>query len=384
MDRKRAKPPRMPAFHLGQLAAGFVAGALAVAVVAGLVYSRNSAGFHNSPGGTENASAARLISPEGLAVGPDGAVYVSDYLTNRVFRLRPDGSLVVVAGGGVNSDGPATKANLAHPAGLAFDVQGRLYIADNLGGAIRRIDSRGTISTVVALGTGTTILNGPTGLAFDNAGVLYIGDFGGELLELDPNGNLSSLDTSALPKPALFPGYLAFDSSGNLYVADRAPVQGGGIYSPGPGGGCRIVRLTPDRKFNVVAGTGTCGFSGDGGPATKAQLDDPNGIAFDSAGNLYFSDANNHRIRRVDAKGIITTVAGTGAAGHGGDGGPASSATLGYPFGLAIGNGDLLYVSDAPCQCMVTDTTGRVRMIRLSDGTITTVASSQSRVIASP
>jgi sugar lactone lactonase YvrE len=380
------RPPRQPRVRSFQWAAGVVAIVLAVAVIAEVIYARNTSAPNF--GSAHPASGARLVSPEGIAVGPDGSVYVSDYVTNRVFRLQADGTLVVVAGGGLGGDGAATKANLAHPAGLAFDRQGRLYIADNLGGVIRRIDPPGTISTFVSFGTGTTALNGPLGLAFDRLGALYIGDFGGELLKVEPSGGgsslVSSLDTSALAPPALYPGYLAFDAAGNLYVADRAPVPGGGIYAPGPGGGCRIVRMAPDHKLSVVAGTGTCGFSGDNGPASKAQLNDPNGIAFDSAGNLYFSDSNNHRIRRIDARGIITTVAGTGAIGHSGDGGPASRATFGYPFGLAIGNGDLLYVSDAPCQCMGTDKSGRVRLIRLSDGIITTVASGQSRVVTPP
>src|SRR2546430_538260 len=308
-------------------------------------------------------------------------LYDSYHIGNRVFLMQPDGTLVVIAGGGTGFDGPATKANLWHPSGLAADPDGQLYVADNMGAAIRRIDYQGMLSTV---NSPYGSMNGPLGLAFDSIGILYISDYSGEVFMADGSGRLSSLRISGLPPPALFPGYLAFDAAGNLYIADRAPIKGDNMYAPGPGGGCRIVRVSPDHQASVVAGTGTCGFSGDGGPATKAQLNDPNGVAFDSAGNIYFSDSNNHRIRRIDAGGIITTVAGTGAIGHGGDGRSASKATLSYPFGIGIRNGNLLYVSDATCSCVDPVTPGRVRMIRLSDGTITTVASGQSRVVTPP
>jgi len=371
--------PRQRRVRSFRWAAGAVAVVLAVAVIAELIYARNNVGPVIGP--AHQASGARLSSPEGIAVGPDGTVYVSDYASNRVFRLEPDGSLLVIAGGGLGGDGPATKASLAHPGGLAVGPFGQLYVADGVGGTIRRIDQQGTITT---LPTGFFVLNGPLGLAFDSDGVVYIGDYSGQIFVLNGSGLLSSLQISALPPPALFPGYLAFDASGNLFVADRAPVPASALYAPGPGGGCRIVRVSPDHHASVIAGTGTCGFGGDGGPATKAQLNDPNGIAFDSAGNLYFSDSNNHRIRRIDARGIITTVAGTGAIGHGGDGGPATKATLSYPFGIGMRNGNLLYVSDATCPCVDPVTPGHLRLIRLSDGTITTVASGQSRVITPP
>jgi len=168
---------------------------------------------------------------------------------------------------------------------------------------------------------------------------------------------------------------MAFDSAGNLYISDRSPgATDNPTYTENPiGGGCRIVRVSPDTKMSVIAGTGVCGYSGDGGPAVAAQLDDPGGIAFDSAGNLYFSDSNNHRIRRIDRNGIITTVAGTGVAGYGGDGGPANAAQLEYPFGMGIAPSGLLYFSDASCSCWNPITRGKVRVVNLSTGKITTV-----------
>jgi sugar lactone lactonase YvrE len=361
----RWQPPRFqPA---GQFATGFVAALLAVAVIAGLLYSRQAITSPNQGGGLHPASRARLISPEGIAVAPDGTVYVSDYEGNRVFRLVPVGDLVSVAGGGVAADGQANKAHLWGPSALAVDRQGNLYVADNLGGSVRRIDRQGAISTV-------TTLYGPQGLAFDNAGALYVGSYYGVLRRIDARGSSSNLDLPSLPPPAVQLGNMAFDSAGNLYVTDRAPTTG---IAPSPGGGCRIIRLNVAQgqtsvQGTVVAGTGTCGFSGDGGPAKSAQLNDPNGIVFDADGNLYVADAANHRIRRIDKNGIITTVAGTGVAGYGGDGGPATRAQLTYPLGLGITSDGLIYIADPNADPTITP--ARVRALRISDGTITTVA----------
>jgi DNA-binding beta-propeller fold protein YncE len=353
----------------------FVAILLAVAVVAGLIYVRQAIGSRNQNGGPHHASPAKLIGPEGIAVTPDGTVYVSDYIGNRVFRMLAGGGFVSIAGGGVGGDGPATDANLFHPGALALDRYGNLYVSDQLGSAIRRIDRQGTISTV-------TRMISPWGLAFDSAGVLYVSTYDGLIEAIDTRGGMTSLDVSLVRNPAPSFGYMAFDSAGNLYASD---------YEPGPRGidgklmgGCRIIRLSPSQghtqverawAITVLAGTGTCGFSGDGGPAKSAQLNEPSGIVFDAAGNLYFSDTGNHRIRRIDKNGIITTVAGTGVPGFSGDGGPAARAQLSYPSGMGITSGGLIYFSVASCNCMNPTTPGRVRVLRISDGTITSVPS---------
>ena len=328
---------------------------------------------------------------EGIAVGADGSVYVSDYSGQRVFRLQKNGRLAIVAGTGVFAEGgdgaPATKADLQAPTGIAFDRRGNLYVADYWGDRIRRIDSNGVISTFAGSGPSTleraTYSNpdpnegfsgdggpataarfyAPLGLAFDSHGTLYVADsFNGRVRPITPDGTVTSLDASSLPAPMWLPRYLAFDASDNLYVADGAPnaVMANLI------GGCRIVRVSPAGVISVVAGTGTCGFSGDGGPAAAAQLNNPNGLAFDSAGNLYVADSSNERIRRIDRRGIISTVAGTGTPGFSGDGGPGINAKLYDPFGIGIA-GDNLYIAEGGGR--------RVRLLHLASGIIATAAS---------
>ena len=330
-------------------------------------------------------------APEGIVVGADGSVYVSDYAGQRVFRLQKNGSLSVVAGTGVFAEGgdggPAKKADLQAPTGMAFNRSGSLYVADVWGDRVRRIDPNGIITTIA--GSGPTTQNrsysnpdsnegfsgdggpataarfyGPLGLAFDSHGTLYVADsFNGRVRPISPDGTVTSLDASSLPAPMWLPRYLAFDASDNLYVADGAP----NALMANLIGGCRIVRVSPAGVITVVAGTGKCGFSGDGGPAAAAQLNNPNGLAFDSAGNLYVADSNNERIRRIDRSGNISTVAGTGTPGFSGDGGPGIKAKLYDPFGIGIAPGDKLYIAEGGGR--------RVRVLQLSSGIMTTAAS---------
>jgi trimeric autotransporter adhesin len=375
---KRSVVRRMPKMSF-QWAGGFVAALLAIAIVAALMYSHGLIGtpVTHAP----KPSPARFESPEGIGVAPDGTVYVADYVTGDVFRIASDGSLVLVAGTGTRqASGRATKAELVNPSGVAFDSTGNLYVSEYAAGPVyggqgmvRRIDPAGNLTTFAGSGDprhptpdgvpATSFrLMSPLGIAFDASGNLYIGDqWDFAVRFVDRQGIIHTLDVSGLPgSDSWQPGYLAFDSSGNLYVSDRKS--------------CRIVRFTSAGKPTVIAGTGTCGFGGDGGPASAAQINDPNGIAFDSQGNLYFADSNNHRIRRIDRQGVIKTVVGTGVQGSSGDDGAASGAELAFPFGIAIGPGDLLYISDASCGCDNPTTPGRIRLVNLTSGLIITVA----------
>jgi sugar lactone lactonase YvrE len=329
---------------------------------------------------------------EGITVGADGSVYISDYSGQRVFRLQKNGRLAIVAGSGVFAEGgdggQATNADLQGPTGMTVDRHGNLYVADLWGDRVRRIGTNGIITTIAGTGPNTLSrtysnpdpiggfsgdggpaaaarFSGPLGLAFDSSGALYVADSNnGRVRRISPDGTVTSLEAPSLPAPAWYPRYLAFDAAGNLYVADGAPDAFQRVFAPP--GGCRIVRLSPAGVMTVVAGTGTCGFSGDGGPAAAAQLDNPNGLALDSAGNLYVADSNNQRIRRIDRHGTISTVAGTGTPGFTGDGGPGINAQLYDPFGIGIA-GDNLYIAEGAGR--------RLRLLKISSGIITTAAS---------
>jgi uncharacterized protein (TIGR03437 family) len=230
------------------------------------------------------------------------------------------GNIVTIAGNGSaafsGDGGPATAASLNHPRTLVIDSSGNLYISDVDNLRVRRVTPAGIISTIA--GNGLPGSSGDGGPAVD--------------------ASLSSMLG------------LALDNAGNLYIADS--------------GNRRVRKVTSAGIISTVAGTGVQGFSGDGGPATNAQLNTPASIIF-SAGNLYISDSSNQRIRRVSSDGTITTVAGNGVTGFSGDGGPATGASLAFPLGMAMDSGGNLYVADG--------NNNRVRRISPA-GVITTVA----------
>jgi sugar lactone lactonase YvrE len=352
----------------GQWAVGVTAILLTAALLLALMSTR--IGLRPQPS-KPISPAVRLTNPSGLAIAPDGTLYVADYLGGRVFRIRADGALVTVAGGGLQAEGQATKSNVFGPTGLAFGPNGDLYIGEVGGSRISRLNAQGNLSTIASTG------GMAWGLAISPAGELYA-SIGGEEVALVTPGRMNSIDLSAVGGPAVWPGYLAFDSRGNLYIADLAPVASPIPLTPPAAGGCRILKVTPDDTVSVIAGTGRCGFSGDGGPATAAQLDDPKGIAFDAAGNLYVADSHNYRIRRIDAKGIITTVAGKSIGRHTGDNGPAANAELAYLSGATIAQGRYLYFSEQSGM----NAYGAVRVIDLQTGIIRTVVDSFSRVVS--
>ncbi len=224
--------------------------------------------------------------------------------------------------GGYSGDGgTATTAQLNYPTGVAVDSSGNLYIADFGNQVIRKVSSSGIISTV-AQSRGRT-------LVIDNADNLYFVDAVG-VRKLSPAGTVTTLTTAQLNLPFA----AAVDSAGNLYVAEAG--------SPN----YRVRKITPAGAITTVAGNGTAGYSGDGGPAASAQLNGPSGLAVDGAGDLFIADSFNARIRMVSPSGIITTVAGSGGSGYTASRGPALSAELDSMTGLAIDGVGNLYAAD--------------------------------------
>ena len=230
---------------------------------------------------------AKLASPHGSALDRHGNLYVADLKNDRIRRVDVStGTITTVAGNcehGYSGDGgPATEAMLASPIAVTVSDTGDLYIADHRNSRIRKVDASTGIITTVA-GTGDQ-------------------DFHGD-------GGPGAQAAIALPRD------VALDADGSLYVAD--------------GGNNRIRKVAPDGTITTIAGTGRAEFSGDGGPARKASLSMPYSIALDREGNLYIVDTGNYRVRKIDAPtGIITTLAGNGSYGFSGDGGPAVHATL--------------------------------------------------------
>ena len=288
------------------------------------------------------------------------------------------GTIATVAGDGVygfaGDGGPATSARLFHPRAIAFDASGNTYIADAMNGRVRRIDRTGAITTIAGNGVegfggdgGSALqasLNQPHGLAVDAEGNLYIADSGNHRLRrVDAHGVITTVAGNGTPgmggdggpaSAALLkqPKTLTIDEHGRLLMADS--------------GNNRVRRIDlATGIITTVAGVTASGFSGDGGQATRARLDSPGGVAVTRDGTVYIADTDNERVRKITPDGVITTIAGTGTAGYGGDGGPATQATLNMPRAVAVDVAGDVYIGEEDGQ--------RIRRID-GYGTITTIA----------
>jgi len=252
------------------------------------------------------ATAAQLNGPIGTAVAPDGTVYIADNANDRIRKIAPNGIITTIAGsvGGFAGDGgQASAARLNGPISLALDPAGNLYVTDVLNLRIRRIAVNGVITTIA--GTGRFSLSGDGGPA-------------------------TAADA--------YPCWLAIGPDGSIYFTDDGDARSNGNK--------RIRKVAPNGIISTVAGTGVAGFTGDGGPATAAQLRSAAGVAVDAGGNIFIAESFGQRIRKVDPSGKITTYAGTGTAGAGGDGGPAISAQFNFPYGGAVDSAGNFYVVD--------------------------------------
>ena len=312
------------------LCAAFVCLLLSVAVVPSVAQGGPGTitTFAGGVGDGGPAAQASLNRPSGVAVDAKGNVYIADWFNHLIRRVGPDGIITTFAGsgptglylGGFSGDGgPAAQARLNFPADVTVDAKGVVYIADVGNYRIRRVGLDGIITTFA--GTGTEGFSGDGGPA--------------------TQANLN------------YPADVTVDAKGVVYIADE--------------GNHRIRRVGLDGIITTFAGTGVRGFSGDGGPAAQASLASPYGVAVDAKGVVYIADAGNYRIRRVGLDGVITTFAGTGTGGFSGDGGPAAQALLNRPFGVAVDTKGVVYIADTESH--------RIRRVG-TDGIIMTFAGS--------
>lgn len=258
------------------------------------------------------------------------------------------------AGGGVGDGGAATNAAVASPLGLAADRFGNVFIADNGDYRIRCLATNGIITTVAGMGTfgfsgdgglaTSAMLSGEQGVTVDAAGKVFIPDYYNSRIRcVDTNGIITTVagtgskaysgDGGPATKAGVpYPVDVAVDGCGNLFVVDA--------YNN------RIRKVATNGVITLFAGNGSGTYAGDGGPATNASLYQPEAVAVDAAGNVLIADQNNFRIRRVDTNGIITTVAGTGTYGHTGDGGPATNAEIKSVASVGLDGANNLYIPD--------------------------------------
>ena len=320
------------------------------------------------------ATEAELNRPEDVALDGAGNLYIADVFNHRIRRVDAKGIITTVAGAGNQSDGGdgglATSAQLNNPTGVALDAAGNIYIADFYNGRIRKVDTHGIITTVAGDGGPTTEAQfyGATRLAVDAAGNIYVADrYNNRIRRVDTSGIITTVAGNGSPGyagdggPALeaelnSPTGVAIDASGNLYIADSFNY--------------RLRRVDTRGTITTMAGNGTLSYAGDGGPAIGAELNDPAGMALDFSGNLYFADSHNYRICRVDTCGTISTVAGNGSRGYAGDGGPATAAELSDPAGIALDADFNLYIADSTnSRIRKVDRDGNITTVA-GDGTI--------------
>jgi sugar lactone lactonase YvrE len=310
------------------------------------------------------ATNASLNGPSDVAVDASGNLFIVDSGNNVIRKAGTNGIMTTVAGnystgGSYGGDGgPATNASLNDPLGAAVDACGNLFIADTYNNVIRKVDTNGIITTVAGNhktggsygGDGNPATNAslsyPCGAVVDASGNLFIADTGNNIIrKVDTNGIITTVAGNystggsyggaggpATDASLNNPSAAAVDASGNLFIADTDNQL--------------IRKVDTNGIITTVAGNGSYGYSGDGGPATNASLNYPYGVAVDAFGNLLIADSGNNVIRKVDTGGFIATVAGNGTQGYSGDNGMATNAGLNYPCGVAVDDSGNLFVAD--------------------------------------
>ncbi|MCW3123222.1 MAG: repeat containing protein, partial [Flavipsychrobacter sp.] len=303
------------------------------------------------------ATAAQLNLPWGMALDKAQNLYVTDCSNNRVRMISTSGVITTIAGTGVSGyggdGGPATTAQFQGVSGIAIDKYGNIFLSENTGHRIRKIDPAGIITTYAGSVSGfggdggaatAAKISSPNEVAVDTFGNVYIPDqSNNRVRKVTTSGIISTIagtsssgysgDGGAATNAKMFlPNDIVVSPSGDVYVAENIN---------------NVIRMiTPAGIISTFAGTNILGFSGDGGPATAAKVHGLAGLCLNGAGEMLLCDQDNQRIRKIDASGIINTIAGTGVSGFSGDGGMATSANIKRPNKVIEDKFGNIYIAD--------------------------------------
>ena len=332
----------------------FVSKAQVIFTIAG----KGAAGFSGDGG---PALMAEFQGLKGLASDPAGNIYIADVYNHRIRKVNISGIISTFAGNGAlgfsGDGGAATLADLNYPVGVATDGSGNVFIADEGNGRIRKVDVNGIISTVA--GTGNTYggdggpatsagIGIPESVCLDGSGNMFIGDWNGRVRKVNTSGIITTVAGGGTP------GFIG--DGGPATLAELKSVSGVAVDNAGnlyisDEVDRRVRKVNASGIISTFAGDGTSGFSGDNGSATLAKLQGPKAVSTDASGNIYISDYANMRVRKVNSAGIITTFAGGGTV-FPGDGNLATNVQIAGPQGTAIDGSGNIYITDYVYRCV--------------------------------
>ena len=305
------------------------------------------------------ATTAELYQATGVAVDAAGNIYIADRNNNLIRKVNTSGIITTIAGTGAaaysGDNGPATAAEINYPYGITLDTLGNIYFSDDFNYRIRKINTAGIITTIAGNGTAgyngdgiaatSAELQNPGGVAVDHNGNVYIADVNNDRIRII---NTAGIITTIAGTGA--PGYNGDNiaaTAAELYQPEGVAVDNVGNLYIVEYINYRVRKVDASGIITTIAGTGISGYNGDNITATTAELDRPLGVAVDGNGNVYISDAYNARIRKINSSGIINTIAGTGISAYSGDNGLATAAELSTSVGITIDHSGNVYIADA-------------------------------------